>query len=64
MLRGHDTMMTIGFKVIKDALRCGREIEFTYKGKQYSITNSHGYWQYCCDTDEEVIDIIGAIDNR
>ena len=57
-------MMTIGFKVIKDALRCGREIEFTYKGKQYSITNSHGYWQYCCDTDEEVIDIIGAIDNR
>lgn len=37
-------MDRIAFQVILDSLRCGQEIEFSYKGKQYSITNSNGYW--------------------
>ena len=33
-------------------LLVGREIEFSYKGKQYSITNSNGRWMLYCDTDK------------
>ena len=29
----------------------GREIEFAYRGRQYSITNHSGYWSLCDDTD-------------
>ncbi|MBE6988644.1 MAG: hypothetical protein E7432_07735 [Ruminococcaceae bacterium] len=39
------------FKDLADFLRHGREIEFEYKNKQYSITNSHSEWHFCCDTD-------------
>lgn len=43
-------MEKIMFKQILDSLELGREIEFSYNNRQYSITNSEGYWNFCCDT--------------
>jgi len=45
--------MIIMFNDIANYLRCGREIEFGYKGKKYSITNHSGFW-YLCDDNEHV----------
>lgn len=41
----------ITFNELADYLMHGREIEFRYEGKHYSITNSHNEWHFCCDTD-------------
>ena len=43
--------MPITFTALVDYLNHGREIEFRYAGKAYSITNSHHKWHFCCDTD-------------
>lgn len=43
-------MGRIRFHHLADYLRHGREIEFEYKGRQYSITNHSGDWQLCDDT--------------
>ena len=40
------------FKDLASNLLADREIEFSYKGKQYSITNGNGRWILCCDTDK------------
>ena len=42
----------VTFSDLANFLRHGREIEFEYKNKQYSITNSHYEWHFCCDTDK------------
>ena len=39
-------MNNVPFKMIIEDLNCGREIEFAYHGKKYSITNSEGYWNF------------------
>ncbi len=39
------------FSDLANFLRHGREIEFAFNGRQYSITNSHSRWNFCCDTD-------------
>lgn len=44
------------FSELAEELRQGREIEFAYHGKQYSITNSEEYWNFCCDTDGVIIE--------
>ena len=44
-------MLTISFEELAVYLKQGREIEFIYNGKDYSITNSHAEWHFCCDTD-------------
>ena len=44
-------MNSIVFNDLADYLRHGREIEFTYKDKQYSITNHSGFWYLCDDTE-------------
>lgn len=41
-------MDKITFQQIMDNLSCGREIEFSYHGKLYSITTSQGFWNFCC----------------
>ncbi len=49
----------IRYDSIEQHLKTGREIEFAYNGKNYSITNnSTGYWYLCLDTDtgSEVLD--------
>lgn len=45
-------MKHVKFCDLEQFLKTGREIEFVYKGKQYSITNdSTGYWNFCLDED-------------
>jgi len=44
--------LPIPFDDLAAYLKHGREIEFSYKGKHYSITNSRYEWHFCCDTDE------------
>lgn len=48
-------MWLITFSELADYLMHGREIEFRYDGKDYSITNSHYEWHFCCDTDGTTI---------
>lgn len=48
-------MWKITFDELADYLMHGREIEFRYEGKDYSITNSHHEWYFCCDTDGKTI---------
>lgn len=44
-------METIRWGEIAALLKTGREIEFAYSGKQYSITNAGGFWNFYGDTD-------------
>ena len=39
----------ITFSELADYLKQGREIEFAYQSRQYSITNHSGYWHLCDD---------------
>ncbi len=55
---------TLSFSVISGCLRCGREIEFSYQSKQYSITNSQGYWNFYCDTDNKLIQRICPFEDK
>ena len=43
---------------IADFLLHGREIEFGYKGRQYSVTNHSGFWHLCDDTDHILLETI------
>ena len=43
-------MKDITFSNLAYYLRQGREIEFSYKGRCYSITNHSGFWYLCDDT--------------
>lgn len=45
----------ITFDLISDSLSHGRELEFGYRGKQYSVTNSGGDWHFCCDSDGKAV---------
>ena len=49
-------MGSVVFNDLADYLRQGREIEFAYKGKQYSITNHSGFWYFCDDTDHILLE--------
>ncbi len=45
-------MKEIRFNDLEQFLKTGREIEFAYNGKHYSITNdSTGHWNFCLDED-------------
>ena len=48
-------MWKITFDELADYLAHGREIEFRYEGKEYSITNRRHEWIFCCDTDGTTI---------
>lgn len=43
--------MSITFKELADYLMHGREIEFVYNDRAYSITNHSGFWYLCDDTE-------------
>ena len=44
-------MENYSFEDLSEDLKIGREIEFEYKNRKYSITNSiDGYWYLYCDT--------------
>lgn len=44
-------MQDVTFYDLADYLKHGREIEFAYNGRQYSIMNHSGFWYLCDDTD-------------
>ena len=46
-------MKKITFQDVVSDLRCGREIEFVYGGKNYSITSSGGYVKIAAFNDKE-----------
>jgi len=51
-------MNGIRFCDIADYLRQGREIEFAYRGRKYSITNHSGLWFLCDDTAQVLLKTI------
>ena len=44
-------MEIIRWSAIAAHLKTGRELEFVCGGKQYSITNARGFWNFYGDTD-------------
>ena len=57
-------MHTIDFAVLADYLRHGREIEFVYKGRGYSITNHTGLWYLCDDTSHTLLETLCPFDEK
>ena len=56
--------MKITFDDLADCLRHGREIEFTYKGRDYSITNHSGFWHLCDDTDHVLLETVCRFEEK
>ena len=56
--------MKITFDDLADCLRHGREIEFTYKGRAYSITNHSGFWHLCDDTDHAMLETVCRFEEK
>lgn len=56
--------MRIRFKELADCLRHGREIEFSYNNRQYSITNHTGFWYLCDDTDHICLDTLCPFEEK
>jgi len=57
-------MRNITFTDLADYLRHGREIEFAYKGRQYSITNHSGFWYLCDDTNHILLDTVCRFEEK
>ena len=57
-------MRDITFYDLADYLKHGREIEFAYNGRQYSITNHSGFWYLCDDTDHILLDTLSRFENK
>ena len=49
---------------IADFLMHGREIEFAYNGRQYSITNHSGFWHLCDDRDHILLETICRFEEK
>lgn len=55
----------LSFSEILDFLSSGQEMEFSYQGKEYSLTNdSEGNWNFCCDTDRKQIETICPFEDK
>lgn len=57
-------MYNIVFADLADYLRHGREIEFVYQGREYSITNHSGFWYLCDDTDHILLETLCRFDEK
>ena len=57
-------MHAIDFAALADYLRQGREIEFGYKGRGYSITNHAGFWHLCDDTSHALLKTLCPFDEK
>ena len=57
-------MNGIVFNDLADLLQHGREIEFVYKGRQYSITNHSGFWHLCDDTDHVLLETLCRFEEK
>ena len=54
----------IRFQDLADYLKRGRELEFAYNGRQYSITNHSGFWYLCDDTDHILLDTLSRFEEK
>ena len=54
----------LSFADLADYLKHGREIEFAYNGRQYSITNHSGFWYLCDDTDHILLDTLSRFEEK
>ena len=57
-------MEKLSFADLADYLKNGREIEFAYNGRQYSITNHSGFWYLCDDTDHILLDTLCRFEEK
>ena len=57
-------MRKLSFADLADYLQHGREIEFAYHGRQYSITNHSGFWYLCDDTDHILLDTLCRFEQK
>ena len=57
-------MHAIDFAAFADYLRRGREIEFVYKGRGYSITNHAGLWYLCDDTSHTLLETLCPFEEK
>lgn len=57
-------MGSIVFDDLADYLIHGREIEFAYMGRRYSITNHSGFWHLCDDTDGTLMETVCRFDDK
>ena len=57
-------MHAIDFAALADYLRQGREIEFGYKGREYSITNHSGFWHLCDDTSHTLLETLCPFEEK
>ena len=57
-------MRKLSFADLADYLQHGREIEFAYHGRQYSITNHAGFWYLCDDTDHILLDTLCRFEEK
>ena len=57
-------MSRVLFHDLADYLRHGREIEFSYKGRLYSITNHSGFWHLCDDTDHILLETLCRFEEK
>ena len=57
--------VVLSFSELLQDLRIGREIEFSYQGKAYSITNDrYGNWNFYCDTDSKLLQCICPFEDK
>ena len=56
--------MSIDFAQMAEYLRQGREIEFVYGGREYSITNRAGIWQLCDDTAHVQMEVLCRFEEK
>ena len=57
-------MSAIDFAAFADYLRQGREIEFVYRDREYSITNHSGFWYLCDDTSHTLLETLCPFDEK
>ena len=57
-------MSSVIFNDLAEYLRHGREIEFAYNGRQYSITNHSGFWYLCDDTDHLILKTVCRFEDK
>lgn len=57
-------MHNIIFDDLADYLRHGREIEFVYRDREYSITNHSGFWYLCDDTAHVLLETLSRFEDK
>ena len=57
-------MRNITFSDLADYLKHGREIEFAFNDRQYSITNHSGFWYLCDDADHILLDTLSRFEEK